>query len=71
MDTLWRTRMGYFAFGLLIGLFIFPWIFVPATREQWAVVSDPTWAAVWFAVVLGPAVLAMLVGWNKGRGAAA
>ncbi len=63
--------VGYTVVGLLVGLFLHPWIYLYLVRQKIAEPRDPTWAAVFYGLILVPALLFAVIGWNKARTAPA
>jgi len=59
-DTSRRT-LGYAAVGLVVGLFLFPWVFMWTVRSGMATLGNPVWATLYFAVILVPGLIFALM----------
>lgn len=62
-----RSALGFGVLGFAVGLFVHPFLFVVTVRQKIAEPRDTTWAIIFYALILLPALLFALYGWNKGR----
>lgn len=60
-----RPTIGFAAVGLFLGLVLFSLAYLTTVRSRVAVRGDPAWAALFLALLVGPAVVLAWYGWWK------
>lgn len=67
MNESTQRLVGHGLVGLLLGFALLPFFYLWSVRSGVAGYQSPTWLTLYFLVVLVPAALVALVGWNRSR----
>ena len=65
MNETTRVTLGYALFGLVVGLFLLPWVYLAAVRTGSFQVQNTTGPVILFAIVFGLAIVLGFVGRSR------